>query len=582
MIGIASRAAEPELKKIYKAGHRTTRNPDLPIPTLKDFLVGAWTEVLHPSEHLAMGWYIDLFCEWLTVVSVGTAISFDQPEVAEKLLEPYGLTLKTLPDELRNIRHLLFNISPRCAKSTIITVCWPTWEWLAMPWLSHMALSYDQSLATDHSDDRRTIVLSGWYQELSGGMQLSGSKNRVTEYRNSHMGQHLARGINSGVTGGGGLRLIFDDGNDPNKVDSEPVRLKSLKSFKNYSRSRRNDPKRSAVINVQQRTDEEDISGFIIANEPQYIQVIIPMEAETEEVHKFPLSGRVVTRQPGDLMHPERFDEDVIAALKRDPIVWAGQYQQRPNPSGGSIFKIENWRLAIAPPKLRRTILSVDATFKDKKESDYVVIGPVAQTNAVRTVKVPGKIDPRTGQQKLIDKAEYQYWIPRLWRDKADIIRTEAQILAMAANCPEAFTKLIEDKANGPAIISRLKSILPGIEPYDPGSDSKVARASAIAPIQARGDVILPASPAIIPALQRLGLTSITVGEWWELHPPAHRSNAEHIPAPEWVKVFINEFTTFPNSKNDDQVDFLSQAINWMESNRTVARGSPILFSDLS
>ena len=544
--------------------------PDLPVPMLKDFLVGAWTEVLHPSEHLEMGWYIDLFCEWLTVVSVGTAINFGYPEVASKLLQPYGMTLDTLPDELKDVRYLLFNISPRCAKSTVITVCWPVWEWLTMPWLSHMALSFSQPLATDHSDDRRTIVTSQWYQWLCGGMRLSGSKNRVTEYRNDSMGQHLARSTEAGVTGGGALRLIFDDGNDPNKADSETTFLKNLKSYKNYSRSRRNDPKRSAVINVQQRSSERDISQFILENEPQYIKVIIPMEAESEEVHKFPLSGRIVARQAGDLMHPERFPADVLDVIKKDPIVWAGQYQQRPNPEGGGIFKIENWRLAIAPPRLARQIISVDATFDAGETNDYAVVGVVGQTGPVRIVKELGPINQQTGQQTLIDVPQHQYWVPERWRQQADIDQTKQAISQFAARYPEAYTKLVEAKANGPAIVAQMSKMMPGFMPYDPGTDSKTKRATAMSVVQKRGDVILPADDYLGGALAAMGRTSITVGEWWELHPPPKKSSAEHVPTAQWAKEFIDEHTIFPSGKKDDQVDFLAQAINWMEANPVV------------
>jgi hypothetical protein len=77
-----------------------------------------------------------------------------------------------------------------------------------MPWLPFLTLSYDQALASDHSDLRRSIIRSEYYQKLSGGMKLSNSKNRITEYANEHRGQMVSKGLNAGVTGGGGLRII--------------------------------------------------------------------------------------------------------------------------------------------------------------------------------------------------------------------------------------------------------------------------------------------------------------------------------------------------------------------------------------
>ena len=134
------------------------------IPTMRSFLIEAWVNVLHPSEILEVegAWYIDLICEWLTVITLGTLIQLGDHYNADRLLAPFGLTTETLDAELRNIKHLLINISPRCSKSTLITTCFPCWEWLIMPWLSYLCMSYDQSLASDHNDDRRKSIKSEW------------------------------------------------------------------------------------------------------------------------------------------------------------------------------------------------------------------------------------------------------------------------------------------------------------------------------------------------------------------------------------------------------------------------------------
>lgn len=545
------------------------------IPTLRDFLVGAWEQVLHPSEELKIddAEYIDLICEWLTLVSVGTAIATGRIGVANLLLQPYGLTVETLDESLRSIRRLRINISPRCAKSTIVTVCWPCWEWIVMPWLTYMTMSYDQTLASDHSDDRRTLVQSGWYQGHVGKMELSNSKNRLTEFRNEHMGQMVARGLQAGVTGGGGLRLIFDDPNDPNKVESDAIREKALKAFRGYSTTRQNDPKLSAVVVVQQRTHEQDVSGHIEEHEPEYQSVVIAMEAEKEEEIELPLSKRIWRRHPGELMHPDRFDNATIATLKREPKTWAGHYQQRPAPSGGGFIKLRDWRLYAVLPRCDRWILSVDATRKGETNSDYVVIATIGQIKGVRRVKGLPKVSP-TGivSDTWID--ENQYVIRDRWRGQAGITETENQIQAMAQRYPEAAEKLIEDAANGTPILERLGRTMHGLVPYKPGTQSKVNRAAAAQPVQGRGDVMLPLADWAIAAVTDLGLTSITLGEWWDLHPPPSQSSAEHAPVPEWAKEFLDENALFPSGKYDDQVDVWVQAVNWMEAGTKKTPGS--------
>jgi len=417
-------------------------------------------------------------------------------------------------------------------------------------------MSYAQSLASDHNDDRRKVIQSQWYQNLSGGMKLSSSKNRITEFQNQAQGQMVGRGLDANVTGGGGLRLIFDDGNNPTTVESDKVRDRATKTFKDYSVTRRNNPKLTAVVNVQQRTHDRDISGEILATPENWTSVIIPMEAEMHERIVFPLSGRIIDRAPGDLMHPDRFDAEICASLKKQPWIWASRFQQRPQTSGGGMFKVRNWRLYADLPSLERTILSIDAAFKKTETSDFVAIGVIGQKLNVRTVlDLDGKSIP-----------QHEYYLPYRWKARAGITETEDAIVATAKRYPQAMTKLIEDKANGSAIIERLGRVMRGITAYNPGSNSKEGRASAAQPIQYRGDILLPIADWAKDSLKSMGVESITIGEWWDLHPPAHESNAEYAPVDDWVKDLIDEAALFPSGQHDDQVDMLVQAVNWLES----------------
>jgi predicted phage terminase large subunit-like protein len=95
----------------------------------------------------------------------------------------------------------------------------------------------------------------------------------------------------------------------------------------------------------------------------------------------------------------------------------------------------------------------------------------------------------------------------------------------LSARWQAATAKLIEDKANGSAVIQMLQHELPGIIPVNP-QGGKIARAAAISPLIEAGNVYLP-------------------------HPDW---------AP-WVWEFIEECAAFPNGKHDDQVDTMTQAI---------------------
>ena len=317
LLKLAQRQKQTEARAIAQAEERreaiATRPPT---PTLLDFLKSAWGEVLHPSEELSLPWCVELIAEHLSAITVAGLVEVSTSSItriaamkvsletgelpeqeaeeeiahleersrlamqqAEAIAAPFGLS--AIEAVARSHKKLLVNLPPRFTKSTLINVVWPCWEWLSMPWVPWMCLSYDSGLANDHNDDRRKIVVSDWYQALAGGMELSRSKNRLTEFENSDRGIMLSRGLNAGVTGHGSIRQIYDDPNDPQNVETGSVRETTLKRFKDYSLTRRNNPAMSATVVVQQRTHYTDVSGHIIEHMPDYYHLCLPMEAES-------------------------------------------------------------------------------------------------------------------------------------------------------------------------------------------------------------------------------------------------------------------------------------------------------------
>ena len=95
----------------------------------------------------------------------------------------------------------------------------------------------------------------------------------------------------------------------------------------------------------------------------------------------------------------------------------------------------------------------------------------------------------------------------------------------MSARWPLARAKIVEDKANGPAVISTLSREISGIIAFTP-QGSKESRAISVSPTIEAGDVLLP-------------------------NPSAHP----------WVNDFIEEAAIFPNGTSDDQVDCATQAL---------------------
>ncbi len=148
--------------------------------------------------------------------------------------------------------------------------------------------------------------------------------------------------------------------------------------------------------------------------------------------------------------------------------------------------------------------MSWDMAFKDTKTSDYVV----------------GQVWARRGANVyLLDQI----------RKRMTFTETLTAFQALVRRWPQATAKYVEDKANGTAVINTLKSKIPGIVEITP-TESKYARANAVAPLLQAGNVFLPEA-------------EIAMFDPDEL---------------------ITEAAEFPNGAHDDQVDTTSQALAQM------------------
>jgi predicted phage terminase large subunit-like protein len=207
---------------------------------------------------------------------------------------------------------------------------------------------------------------------------------------------------------------------------------------------------------------------------------------------------------------------------------FSGQYQQTPTPSGGGMFKKWWWRywkpkgIDLPPVRVKNekgdyveieaveipesfdeVAQSWDMAFKSNKDNDFV------------GGSIWGK---RDADRYLLDFA----------KKRAEFTESLTMIRSLTTKYPNARRKLIEDKANGPAVISTLKHEISGLIPYNPGADSKEARAFAVTPQVESGNVYLP-------------------------HPALY----------EWVDEYIEVCAKFPKVAHDEEVDVMSQMLNY-------------------
>ena len=96
---------------------------------------------------------------------------------------------------------------PRYMKSILVSVLWPTWEWIQHPSRRNFA-SYAKSLAIKHSIDRRGVLLSRWYQQRWGDrVRLAADQNEKREFLNPRRGRMAVTSIGGAILGKGGCRI---------------------------------------------------------------------------------------------------------------------------------------------------------------------------------------------------------------------------------------------------------------------------------------------------------------------------------------------------------------------------------------
>ena len=403
-------------------------------------------------------------------------------------------------------------------KSIAVSVMWPVWEWLSVPSRRWLFSSYGANLSTRDALKSRRLIQSPWFQQNYGHLfSLTGDQNAKTRYENDKTGYRIATSVGGGATGEGGDRIVADDPHNVNEVESDPVREGVLTWWDETMSTRGNDPKTVARIIVMQRAHEADLSGHVLA-QGGYEHLCLPAEYErvrpiyvhgvqleaSPKEHPTSLGYTDPRQEEGELLWKERFNDTSIAKLKRALGTHgvAGQLQQRPSPRGGRIFMRNHWRFWQVLPELDESVISVDCTFKDLSTTDYVAI----------------QVWGRKGANK--------YLLYRL-KQRMGLAATVLAIRAVSATYPKRAAILIEDKANGPAVIETLKGELSGIIAINP-EGGKVARAFAMQPEQQAGNIWLP--------------------------DPSVDSNIEE---------FLQEVSSFPGVPHDDETDAMTQAVNW-------------------
>lgn len=418
---------------------------------------------------------------------------------------------------------LIIEAPPRHGKSELVSRRLPAYIFGQRPNAKIITASYGAELASSMNRDVQRIIDSETYQKLFPNTRLSGSNTRKSAQgswlRNSdifevvgHGGMYRSAGVGGPITGLGGDYLIIDDPiKNAEEADSLTHRNKVWDWYTTtfYTRLERN----GSILLTLTRWHEDDLAGRLLNAmktdrfADKWVVLTLPAIADDNLDAEDP-------REEGEALWPYKYDINRLLAMKGSmgSRAFNALYQQRPAPEKGNIIDTSWFRFYREHQQYEYRFMSWDCTFKDTESSDFVV---------------GGIFGVKGGQLYLLD----------VIRKRMAFTETQKTIQEWCVRYPDCREVVIEDKANGTAVIDTLRKSIPMLVPVSP-TESKISRANASAPFIEAGNLFLP--------------------------DPINFPHAD-----KWVKDFRHEFQSFPNGTHDDQVDMVTQAIMRFRKNAT-------------
>ncbi len=469
-------------------------------------------------------------------------------------LEAMCLHLEAV-DQKRIVR-LLITVPPGSMKSLLCSVFFPLWQWSARgkPHMRYMNFAYGAHLTQRDNQRMLQIIKSDEFQELWGHV-FTLTADGKEKPANNKTGWKFATSVGGVGTGERGDGVILDDPHNLKDDKSEVVRPEVVRWFKEAMSNRLNDMDDSFIIAIMQRSHEADVAGAIIDDDLDYVHLNIPMEFEADNRCVTATDdGAFLWQDPrineGELMWPERFSDKAIRKIKKlGEHAWVSQYQQRPEPRGGAIFKRDYWKPYVCkrdargkelwPDSEELIIASLDGSFTDKEENDpngfsiWSVFQNDEGSYCALLKHAWRKHLTFNGTARTKKRTES-------WKDYRDDTQHEWGLMQWVRyECTryKVDSLLVEAKANGLDIINEMHRLQKydrwATIPINPGKLDKRARALRVVPVFEEGLVYALANEA--------------PGGKHDWKPAA--------------KLVIGEAASFPRGRFKDITDTLTQVI---------------------
>jgi predicted phage terminase large subunit-like protein len=418
-------------------------------------------------------------------------------------------------------RRLIVTQPPRSLKSICTSVAYVAWSLGHDPSLRFACVSYSHELTATFARQFRAVVTSDWYRALFPTMRLA--KDTETECVTTKGGGRFAVPVGGSFTGRGADVIIIDDPMKAGDAQSENARRNVNDWYGATLLSRLDDKESGAIILVAQRLHEDDLAGKLL-RDGGWRHLDLPAIADDDqEIAIGP--GIVHRRSKGEVLHPERESLAVLDDIKREmgSLTFSAQYLQRPVPLEGNLIKRDWFKWDDSVPSREpgaEVIQSWDLASTTGETNDYSVC---TTWLAVKR----------------------QYHLLDVWRGRLEFPYLKQRLIALAGeHRPNRI--LIEEMG-------------PGLHLIQDFIANPVAGVPMPIGIKPEGDKMVR----------------------MEAQSARFEAGQVHLPreAP-WLSLFLHEMLAFPMARHDDQIDSVSQFLNWAETYcRPMSFGMPYVFS---
>ena len=328
-------------------------------------------------------------------------------------------------------------------------------------------------------------------------------------------GEFIAIGVGGQPAGLGANLLITDDPIGARREANSETYRENVWDWWRGTIFTRLEPGGKAVV-MHTRWNEDDLIGRILADEGMGLSrckvISLPAIAEEDE----DVDGW--TRKKGEALWPERWPIEKLerrrAAVGR--FEWAAQYQQRPTPLGGAVFRRQDFRYFRYGVDWYELVQG-DGTVKRLPFSDCWLAQTcdtaiTAKTTSNYTVCTTFAVGP-----------DHELLVIDVARAKLEVPDQIAWLLQQRAKWPSVRWQGIEPKASGKGILQQARRTGHPFRELSGSEVDKVTRASPVSVMYENGMVY-------------------------------HKAGAD------WLDACESELLAFPNGKHDDQVDTISYA----------------------